>query len=336
MSAIAGITLFLLPCLLVFHGSLATPIVSHPTVLLGQCASDVEEFTSDISSLLREKVLPALRCPALGSCRNNPAASCKDIAEERPDASSGDYWIRLCDGSVIQVYCDMNSRCCNSTSGWMRAAYLNMTNPTHQCPAGTFMDTGGKRVCRRRLGTGCKSVFFPVHYLPYSRVCGRVIAYQEGSADAFWQYYNDNSKTVDDDYVDGVTITVGYPRTHVWSFAASQTEGGEGAETIYSCPCARTDVDTAGIVPPFVGSDYFCESGTEYGWAQNGVLYQDDPLWDGKGCPENSSCCRQNNPPWFCKDLGREFRHDFEVRLCGDEELGNEDIPLELIELYVQ
>ena len=181
-----------------------------------------------------------------------------------------------------------------------------------------------------------KSVFFPVHYLPYSRVCGRVIAYQEGSADAFWQYYNDNSKTVDDDYVDGVTITVGYPRTHVWSFAASQTEGGEGAETIYSCPCARTDVDTAGIVPPFVGSDYFCESGTEYGWAQNGVLYQDDPLWDGKGCPENSSCCRQNNPPWFCKDLGREFRHDFEVRLCGDEELGNEDIPLELIELYVQ
>ena len=116
----------------------------------------------------------------------------------------------------------------------------------------------------------------------------------------------------------------------------SQTEGGEGADTIYSCPCSRTDVPTAGVVPPFIGNEYFCESGTANGWAQNSVLYADDPLWDGENCPKNSSCCQLNNPPWFCKDLGREFRSDFEVRLCGDEDLGNEDVPLELIELYMQ
>ena len=327
----------LLAVLFILHRSFATPIVAPPTILYGQCAADVESFATNISSLLKGKVLPALRCPALGSCAGNPGSSCKQIAEERPDAPSGDYWIRLCSGSAIQVYCDMSGRCCNSSSGWMRAAYLNMTDPTHNCPAGTYLQGSDvKRLCRRKLGNGCKSIFFPVHYLPYTRVCGRVIAYQEGSADAFWQYYYDNTRTVDDDYVDGITISVGYPRTHVWSFAASNTEGGEGADTIYSCPCARTDVPTAGVVPPFIGNDYFCESGTANGWAQNGVLYQDDPLWDGANCPENSSCCQKNNPPWFCKDLGNEFRNDFEVRLCGDEGLGNEDIPIELIELYVQ
>ena len=163
-----------------------------------------------------------------------------------------------------------------------------------------------------------------------------MIAYQEGTTDAFWQYAIDTTRSVDDNYIDGITISVGYPRTHLWSFVAANTEGGEGAHTTSSCPCARTDVPTQSVVPPFVGDDYFCESGTENGWSEPGVRYQDNPLWDSTNCPENSSCCQLNDPPWFCKDLGKEYRNDIEVRLCTDEEHSNEDIPLELIELYVQ
>lgn len=325
--------------LFISHRSLAIPFAA-PTILYGQqCAANdsIRSISANITSLLREKVLPALSCPDIGSCEGNPGASCKQIVEERPDAPSGDYWISLCNGSAIRVFCDMNSRCCNSSSGWMRAAYLNMTDPTQNCPAGTYLlGSDTKRLCRRKYGTGCKSIFFPVYFLPYSRVCGRVIAYQEGSSDAFWQYYRDNSITLDDDFVDGITISVGYPRTHVWSFAVAQSEGGEGADSIFSCPCARTDIPTQAVVPPFVGNEYFCESGTKTYWASNGVLYIDDPLWDGEGCPANSSCCQVNRPPWFCKDLGGVFRNDFEIRLCGDEDRGNEDVPLELIELYVQ
>lgn len=329
-----------LSILLILHHSIAIPTTStSPTILSGQqCAADgsiYRSISANLSSLIREKVLPTLRCDT-GSCKSNPGASCKQIAEERSDAPSGDYWISLCNGSAMQVFCDMNSRCCNSSSGWMRAAYLNMTDRTHNCPAGTYLGSDPKRLCRRKIGTGCKSIFFPVHFLPYSRVCGRVIAYQDGTADAFWQYHYDNSVTLDDDFLDGVTISVGYPRTHVWSFAVSNTEGGDGAETIYSCPCARTDVPTASVVPPFVEDEYFCESGAANLWGQVGTLYLDDPVWDGENCPQNSTCCQLNNPPWFCKDLGAEFRNDLEVRLCGDEDLGNEDVPLELIELYVQ
>ena len=346
----------LLSCLLltfslILHPSLGTPIVSPPTVLYGlpgQCSAVANSSTTDedLRSLLRDVVIPSLagrRCSRPGFCASYPAESCKGIAQETPDAPSGDYWIRTCSGSVVGVYCDMTAdRCCRNSSGaaargWMRVANLNMTDPTHVCPAGMFLGADArKRLCRRKVAAGCKSVFFPTYHLPYSRVCGRVIGYQDGSADAFWQYQQDNSITLDDDFLDGLTISVGYPRTHIWSFAASQTEGGEGGDTIYSCPCARTDVPTNGVVPPFVEDNYFCEAGLENVWASNGVLYVDDPLWDGENCPPNSSCCQLNNPPWFCRDLGREFRNDFEVRLCGDEERGNEDIALEIIELYVQ
>lgn len=327
--------------LVISRRSLAIPVETAPGVILygPQCAANVSKaFSANVSSLLREKILPAMRCPALGSCANNPGASCKHIAQERPDSPSGDYWVRLCNGSAIRVYCDMSSRCCNSSSGagWMRAAYLNMTDPAQDCPAGLYLGSDSKRLCRRKQHSGCKSIFYPVHFLPYSRVCGRVIAYQDSTADAFWQYFGDRTLTLDDNYVDGVTITVGYPRTHVWTFAAANTEGGIGGDSKYSCPCSRTDVPTNSIVPPFVGNDYFCESGAANTWGSHNTLYLDDPLWDGDDCPENSSCCELHNPPWFCKDLGRELRNDFEVRLCGDENLANEDIPLELIELYVQ
>lgn len=333
----------------ILHPSLATPIISPPTVLYGlpgQCATvDANSSaTDDLRSLLRNTVVPSLAgrgCSSPGFCAGYPAESCKSIAQETPDAPSGEYWIRTCSGLVVSVYCDMTTdRCCSnsgSARGWMRVANLNMTDPTQVCPAGMFLGADvRKRLCRRKVAAGCKSIFFPTYHLPYTRVCGRVIGYQEGSADAFWQYYNDNTLTLDDDFLDGITISVGYPRTHIWTFVASQTEGGVGADTIYSCPCGRTDVPTSGVVPPFVENNYFCEAGLENVWASNGVLYVDDALWDGEDCPENSSCCRLNNPPWFCRDLGREFRNDFEVRMCGDEERGNEDIALEIIELYVQ
>ena len=332
--------LLLLACII--HYSVATPIPAPPAILTGQCvAGDIANYTIDINSLLRERVLPTLqgRCSNPGLCEVNPAKSCKAIAEEMPYATSGNYWVRLCTGDAVQVYCDMGSRCCDSSPGWMRVAYLDMTNPSHDCPAGLLSNTvaaSRKRLCRRKLGDGCKSIFFPVYYMPYSKVCGRAVAYQEGTADAFWQYYYDNTVTIDDDFLDGMTISVGYPRTHVWSFAASNTEGGVGADTEYSCPCARTDVPTDALVPPFVSNQYFCESGTENNWAEHNILYHDDPLWDGADCPSNSSCCQLNNPPWFCRDLGKQVRNDFEVRLCGDEDLGNEDIGLELIEIYVQ
>ena len=337
----------LLVCYL-FQLSLSSHIEIPPTIVYGQpgqCADNATTDSESLSILIRERVIPSLsaRCPSPGFCEGNPAESCRRIAEEAPYTRSGEYWIRSCSGAAVRVYCEMDgSRCCNkgtnsSAPGWMRVANLDMTDPSQVCPAGMFLgaDTR-KRLCRRKVAAGCMSIFFPTYHFPYSKVCGRVVAYQDGTADAFAQYRDDNTRTIDDDFLDGVTISVGYPRTHIWSFVISNTEGGVGADFHSSCPCARTDIPTSGVVPPFVENEYFCESGTQNDWAQPNVLYLDDPLWDGEGCPDNSACCQINNPPWFCRDLGQQFRNDLEVRLCGDENRHNEDVALDVIELYVQ
>ena len=324
----------------VFWLSSDAVIVEIPPREQMQCSDrgQVLNSTSDeIRSILRDSVLPALGCLAFGSCAAYPAVSCKEIAKRRPGAISGDYWIRLCNGTAVQFYCDMTERCCrgNSSVGWMRAAFVNMTDLSHSCPAGLRpYPSGERRVCTKKNGAGCMSMIFPTYFLPYRRMCGRIIAYQEGTPDAFWKYKDDRSTTLDEIYIDGYSITIGYPRKHVWSFASGNSEGGEGADSQYSCPCG-TNKPSLSVIPPFIENNYFCESGAT-SWAQENTLYVDDPLWDGKGCPTNSTCCELNNPPWFCKDLGGEFRSDIEVRYCGDEHTGNEEVPLELIEIYVQ
>ena len=66
------------------------------------------------------------------------------------------------------------------SSGWMRVAHLNMTDPSEQCPSGfRFYSESGVRACgRHTLTRGCQvSVQFPTHDVPFSDVCGRVTGY---------------------------------------------------------------------------------------------------------------------------------------------------------------
>ena len=95
---------------------------------------------------------------------------------------------------------------------------------------------------------------------------------------------------------------------------------------------------TRNRIPSFVGQNYFCESGlTQYSDGINGPLFSNgDPLWDGQGCGPTSSCCTFNSPPWFNVRLSSPTTDDIEVRICGDEGIGNEDTPVQLIELYVK
>ena len=65
------------------------------------------------------------------------------------------------------------------------------------------------------------------------------------------------------------------------------------------------------------------------------IYYVNDPLWDGAGCVRGS-CCQFNSPPWFCKDLPHPTSEDIELRLCSDDQSTDEDVPFELVEIYIQ
>ena len=271
------------------------------------------------------------------------ATSCKEIAENHPKSSSGYYWIRRANGSAVQVYCDMDRVCgCNGTGGWVRVAYLNRTDPNQQCPQAWREVSSPKRACRR-TSTKCESEYFNTYGINYSSVCGRVIAYQYGSTDAFGPYINRHAppNTIDTAYVDGISITHGQsPRHHIWTFASALKKVfSSGIHDRDICACTDTRHNWNYTTPSWVGNDYFCDSGNPGpSWA-HGADYSGDPLWDGQGCPSTSTCCQFNNPPWFCKQLPQAMNDSIEVRICGFEGylgISDEDLLVELIELYIQ
>lgn len=159
----------------------------------------------------------------------------------------------------------------------------------------------------------------------YSQVCGRIIGYGIGSPNAFFS----STHSIDSPYVDGVSITYGNPRQHIWTFAGTWDD--TQTNPTFICPCTNINVNsTISPVPSFVGDDYFCETGVPTG--SNTI----NAIWDGDGCGPTSACCTFNNPPWFCKQLAQLTTDDFEVRICSDQETSNEDTPIELIEVYVK
>ncbi len=178
----------------------------------------------------------------------NPAPSCMLLPE---GSSSGNYWIQNAGtGYASLEYCDMSRRCCNSTGGWMRVAHLNMTDSTHHCPTGFRKIATPKRTCGRP-NIGCYSTTYAVNGIAYSRVRGKVKAYQYYSPDAFYQYYSNRALTIDDVYVDGVSLTHGQnPRKHIWTFANALDEVHSNQLV---CPCSKTDTPYTGVVPPFIG-----------------------------------------------------------------------------------
>ena len=230
----------------------------------------------------------------------------------------------------------MLPECCNDPTGWTQVAFINMTNSSYRCPS-TFREiTTPKRVCGRRSTSvgSCDGVIFNANGMLYNQVCGRIIAYQIGTPAAFHENLMDGIG-LESFYLEGISITHGNPRQHVWSFAATP---GESYTTLSSdpslCPCSNPDVNYS--TPIFVGNDYFCETGTTLPCCPKGMFFEDDPLFDGQGCGPMSSCCSYNNPPWFCKTLSESTTDDLEVRICSDIGTRDDDIPFEILEIYIK
>ena len=145
-------------------------------------------------------------------------------------------------------------------------------------------------------------------------------------------YFNNQDYTIDSSYVDGVSLTHGQtPRKHIWTFAAARHEIASNAGV---CPCMETNTAFTGAVPPFIGQDYFCDTGSRY--HSQCQFYHADPLWDGSGCGSTSSCCSFNNLPWFCKQLPQPTSDDIEMRVCVNQDKNDEDIAIENVEVFVQ
>ena len=209
---------------------------------------------------------------------------------------------------------------------WHRITFLNMTGPSQQCPP-VWREYNNDRIraCGRptiSTGSCATKYYFASHQYCNSRVCGRVIGYQVVSPDAFARPYTEK---ID---FDGVNITRGAKRNHIWSYVAGFSESA----TNFNCPCSTTNSSSS---PPSIGKNYYCESGNPRNTFNNNQIFPNDPLWDGQQC-EGTCCNGTNSPPWFSVQLPAPTTDAIEVSICADESTDNEDTPIELLEIYIQ
>ena len=95
---------------------------------------------------------------------------------------------------------------------WRQVAYLDMTDPSQQCPSGwrEYITSGVKACGRPANSTGsCATEFYFIN-CQYSQVCGRIIGYQVGRPNAF-RRHNNNSRDLD-----SVIISHGAQQEHIY------------------------------------------------------------------------------------------------------------------------
>ena len=278
-------------------------------------------------------------CTTLGTVQSSPGRSCEEIyrINKQSRGMSGDYWINTTT-DVRQVYCDMELECGGHKGGWMRIANLDTTRGD-SCPEGWGSITSPLAACRSANdNAGCYPIEFPVNGVSYHKVCGQARGYQVHTTDAFGGPRRDRGSTYVKDingaYVDGLSITIGSPRKHVWTYASGNNDNNtaftDQTEDDHSCPCAAIP----GPSPAFVHDNYYCESGADGGQVNN--IYMSDPLWDGSQCDgPDDNCCAEADQPWFFRQFHVAYQSDVEARICADEGYNNEGVLVDRLQLFV-
>ena len=281
--------------------------------------------------------------------------TCEIIFNTDPSNPTG-YYLKLDSGklSLTVMYCDMNTpgpkppakklHVCGKDGPWRRIGYLDMSESFQNCPSNWqeyTKDTGGIRTCQRKSsGASCDSVIIPSTGIQYTEICGRVVGYQYGRTTAVYSTEQD----INSYYVNGVSITRGTPRQHVWTLIAGINEN---PDTIYGpyfqCPC-RTG-GSSSSPPSFVYNDWYCESGSTDNviniLQSSSQSYMSDPLWDGKGCSNDESPCCAQKPgqppqPWFHKVIPSGTKDDVEIRICDTYDKSYADVLVTMYELYIK
>ena len=281
--------------------------------------------------MAQEKVCSTF-CTSLGMLQSSPGESCDDIYQinKASRGKSDFYWINTTSG-IQEVYCNMELQCGGHKGGWTRVAQFD-TSQGDPCPSGwTLITTPGanpRNVCRSGDFTGCHSTIFTTYNISFHKICGQVRGYQKGNTDAF-----NPPNSIDEAYVDGVSITLGDPRKHVWTYVAGISDSGSTNVAARYCPCAAI---RGGDSPQaFVGDHYYCESGN-VGESGNESYYTTDPLWDGLDCSLSVDCCANPDMPWFSRQFTTAQKTFIEARICHDGPFSNEDTLVEMVELYIQ
>ena len=161
-------------------------------------------------------------------------------------------------------------------------------------------------------------------FYPFAYAYGKVSTYKPDTT---------TSRSLDGVYVDGISITSGNPRKHVWTYAVGLSDDYNYPQ--YNCPCAK----------PLLGQIFLHLSSvttivsqvilehlnvplytivTHYGMEQ--VVYLKTVV----------AIMLVTRLPWFFRQFPVTTTGDIEVRICRDETFVDEGVAVKHLQLYVQ
>ncbi len=212
--------------------------------------------------------------------------------------------------------------------GWTEVLDVDMSNDSMECPTGFTLFSSPVRSCGRPGSVNSVTASFTVKH-SYTNICGTIVGIQKGSTDGFGPTFYDSRPM---HYVDGIIIWHGssYSQGHIWTFAAAPRQLATNMRL--GCPCSYEQWNFN--KPTFVGSNYFCDSGNSGNFSHS-TIFLDNPLWDGKGCISNSTCCQFNEPPVFYRELEQSSGDNLKMTILFTTTPDEEDIYLTKMKLYV-
>ena len=213
---------------------------------------------------------------------------------------------------------------------WLQIANFDIASiMSPRCPTEwEFVASGsGFGGCRRpETAAGCSVATIPTGGVEYSKVCGRIIATATGSPDGF-AVVGPPGPTERDGVtlVDGVTITHSSPIQHIWTLSAATSSDPDDV----ICPCkdnGASQINADAVA--FADGNYFCD--TTFGGTKL--------LWNGQCSTVGTlgTCCAFNTPPFFTATLPTRTSANVDAHLCRNENQADEDVLVQIIQLYIQ
>lgn len=247
--------------------------------------------------------------PAQASCRDHLAAGRTD---------NGIY---LIGNPAMPRRCEMTI----DGGGWTSA--LDLDSVRDPCPAPWQPTTTAPRLCINPAMDAANSITIEPPLASYREVMVSLLGFQSGTADAF-----EPQGTINDVYLDGLSITADMPRQHIATYATGFDEG-LGCDGIGGCTCPCLGGTP---LPPFVPAESWrCEAGA-LSPPQEGTIVLPDPLFDAAEQPPQCAGKREASADPIRTTLGIPTSAPLEARLMRNEPRQGEGLAVHRLELWVR
>ena len=210
---------------------------------------------------------------------NYTGSSCEDLYNNNTETGNKSGYYRIDNNQW--TYCnittlangDFISTCAGVGGGWRRIVNINIS-AGDDCLGEWRKATQSNGSFCRVASDGhdtCSSANFCTNGISYQRIWGRARKYQKGYTYAL---YGPQLRTIDEDYVSGLSITYSSnPRQHIWTIASGSEERRD-RNRHYNCTCS---IYGRYSPPSFVGNNYYCES-CAVDVPNSATYYFNDPL----------------------------------------------------------